>query len=228
MKQIEQKIITGQIKVVTGLHIGADNNKIEIGGMDNPIIRNPLNNEPYIPGSSIKGKMRSLLEWDLGLVENSKGKPCSCGREDCPVCRVFGCGNAKTSQDNAQKRGPTRLIVRDAMLSKKDSDCFKNGDSLVEEKSENTIDRITAAAMPRPIERVVPGVCFDFEIVYRVIDIDGDNGKTDIVFFNNTVLKGLKLLQNDYLGGGGSRGSGRIEFINLKDQDNKEITLEEN
>jgi CRISPR-associated protein Csm3 len=166
--------------------------------------------------------MRALLEWKFDKVKESGGKPCGCGKEDCPVCRVFGSANSKNTE--AHKRGPTRLIVRDAKLSEEDRNRFREGKPLVEEKSENSLNRITAEANPRPIERVVPGVKFDFELVYRIIDT-GDEGKTDEKNFEAVVKEGLRLLQNDYLGGGGSRGSGRIEFIELKDEANKEIGL---
>src|SRR3989338_11494456 len=65
MKFIRYKTITGIMQCVSGLRIGGSKDTIEIGGMDNPIIRNPLDKFPYIPGSSIKGKMRSLLEWEI-------------------------------------------------------------------------------------------------------------------------------------------------------------------
>lgn len=224
MKQIALKKITGKIVVKTGLHIGADNNSVEIGGMDNPIIRNPVTLEPYIPGSSIKGKMRALLEWKLDIVKNNEGKPCNCGRPDCPVCRVFGSANSSKNTENAKLRGPTRLIVRDALLSAEDSASFLNGTPIVEEKSENSLNRITAEANPRPIERVIPGVKFDFEIDYRVIDT-GDSGALDNKLFKDTVCEGLRLLQNDYLGGGGSRGNGQISFEELKDENGQVITL---
>ncbi|MEL5720919.1 MAG: type III-A CRISPR-associated RAMP protein Csm3 [Treponemataceae bacterium] len=217
MEQIALKKITGQIEVVTGLHIGAGSDKVEIGGMDNPIIRNPLTREPYIPGSSIKGKMRALLEWAENKVQVNDGKPCSCGESDCPICRVFGCGNSRRNAGEAKERGPTRLIVRDAILSSEDSNKFMEGKSIIEEKSENSINRITAEANPRPIERIVPGVKFDFELVYRIIDT-GDGGEKDREFFETVVKKGLKLLESDYLGGGGSRGNGRIKFCDLKDE----------
>lgn len=221
MKQIETKKITGKIKVITGLHIGAGNDKVEIGGMDNPIIRNPLTQEPYIPGSSIKGKMRSLLEWHLNKL-GTDGKPCDCGSADCKICRVFG--SANKSKDGDKKKGPTRIIVRDAKLSQDWADKFKGGKAIIEEKSENSLNRITAEANPRPIERVVPDVTFDFEILYRIIDMD-DNGDTDRKYFDEVVKKGLKLLQDDYLGGGGTRGNGQIEFVELKDENGKEISL---
>ncbi len=222
MKQIALKTLTGKIVVKTGLHIGAGNDKVEIGGMDNPIIRNPLTYEPYIPGSSIKGKMRSIMEWKLDKLKDTGGKPCSCGKADCPICRVFGSANMKS--DEAKLRGPTRLIVRDAVLTKEWSEKFKKGTTIVEEKSENSLNRITAEANPRPIERVVPGVEFDFEISYRVLDTD-DGGKTDEEYFKSVVLESLKLLQNDYLGGGGSRGNGQIEFKDLKDESGKSVSF---
>ena len=223
MKQIGSKKIQGRIVVKTGLHIGAGNDKVEIGGMDNPIIRDPFTREPYIPGSSIKGKMRALLEWKFDKVKENGGKPCGCGKEDCPVCRVFGSANSKNTE-MAHKRGPTRLIVRDASLSEEDRKKLRAGRPLVEEKAENSLNRITAEANPRPIERVVPGVKFDFELVYRIIDT-GDGGDTDTKNFEAVVIEGLRLLQNDYLGGGGSRGNGRIEFADLKDEDNKKIEI---
>lgn len=221
MKQITLKKITGIIEVKTGLHIGAGNDRIEISGMDNPIIRNPLTQEPYIPGSSIKGKMRSLLEWMLEKVLVD-GKVHSCSDKECPICRVFGAGNSKDNENSS--RGPTRVIVRDAVLTPEWSQKLKDGERFVEEKMENSINRITAVANPRPIERVVPGVTFDFEMVYRIIDT-GDEGKTDEKYFTEVVLKGLKALQNDYLGGGGTRGNGQIEFKNLKDENGNEIKL---
>lgn len=222
MKQINTKKISGKIIVKTGLHIGTGNDKVEIGGMDNPIIRNPLTNEPYIPGSSIKGKMRSLMEWKFDKLKNTVGKVCSCGKADCEICRVFGSANTKSEE--AKDRGPTRLIVRDAVLTEDWKKKFREGKSIVEEKNENSLNRITAEAMPRPIERIVPNVEFDFEISYRVIDT-GDGGSTDEKYFNEVVLESLKLLQNDYLGGGGSRGNGQIEFKDLVDENKNPIIL---
>lgn len=225
MKQICIKKISGKIVIKTGLHIGAGNEKVEIGGMDNPIIRNPLTREPYIPGSSIKGKMRSLMEWKLGKLLNTKGEPCNCGKADCEICRVFGSANNGKKEDvNQSSRGPTRLIVRDAVLTKEWSEKFREGKTIIEEKNENALNRITAKANPRPIERVVPGVEFEFEISYRVIDT-GDNGNLDNANFESVVKESLRLLQNDYLGGGGSRGNGEIEFKDLVDENGTGITL---
>lgn len=222
MKQMYMKKLTGKIVVKTGLHIGAGNDKVEIGGMDNPIIRNPLTNEPYIPGSSIKGKMRSLMEWKLDKLKTTGGKVCSCGKAECKICRVFGSANTKSEE--SKDRGPTRLIVRDAVLSEEWKKKFAEGKSIIEEKSENSLNRITAEATPRPIERVVPGVEFDFEISYRIIDT-GDGGSLDENCFKEVVLESLKLLQNDYLGGGGSRGNGQIEFKDLVDENSNPVNL---
>jgi len=226
MRQIRSKKLTGLIVVKSGLHIGGGNDKVEIGGMDNPVIRNPFTREPYIPGSSIKGKMRALLEWKEGKVKDSNGEPCKCGKPDCHICRVFGSGNAnnREAQDKARARGPSRLIIRDAELTEESRKSFSEGKPIIEDKTENCLNRITAHANPRPIERVVPGVKFNFELVYRIIDID-DNGKNDEEMFNTVVLEGLRLLQNDYLGGGGSRGNGRVEFADLKDETGAAVQL---
>lgn len=220
---VKIRTVRGTLVVKTGLHIGAGNDRIEIGGMDNPIIKDPSDGMPYIPGSSVKGKMRSLLELLYDKVARNEGRPCSCGRSDCPVCRVFGAAIDRKNDLEARKRGPTRLIVRDSRMSQASREKFKS--AVVEEKNENNLNRITAEANPRPIERVVPGVEFDFEIAYRIFDIEGDGGKTDESYFVKTVLAGMALLQRDYLGGGGSRGSGRIEFKDLVDDSGASVSL---
>lgn len=226
LRLVTIKTIKGQLEVKTGLHIGTGNDSIEIGGMDNPIIKDPVSFEPYIPGSSIKGKLRSLMELLLipdKIAENG-GKPCNCGSPDCPICRVFGAAiDRKKSDEENKNRGPTRLIVRDARLSNDSRRAF-SGKSLTEEKSENSLNRITAEATPRPIERVVPGVQFEFEVGYRVFD-DGDGGRKDEALLREVVIAGLTVLQNDYLGGGGSRGNGRIEFKDLQDESGNPINL---
>jgi len=223
MKLKGYKKITGKISLVTGLHIGGSSDVIEIGGMDNPVVKNPLTGDPYIPGSSLKGKMRSLLEWKTGNISKT-GDPHSWndhkdneGR-DCPICRIFG-----TSSSEADI-GPTRLIVRDAFLSDESIENIKNqGKMLTEEKYENTINRITARANPRSIERVTAGISFEFEMVYRIFDIENVQ-KTDEELFNY-VLHGLKFIQQDTLGGSGSRGCGKVEFMDLKDENGKTIDL---
>lgn len=219
MKQLGVKILKGRLRVVTGLHIGGGTDALEIGGMDNPIIRQPLSNEPYVPGSSLKGKMRSLSEWHFGRLHKD-GKTHVCADGDCPVCRVFG-----ATEENPE-RGPTRLIVRDAALAPEWRKRFTDGDPIVEEKHENAINRLTAVANPRPLERVVPGVEFDLELAYRVLDT-GDGGATDERFFREVVLRALRLVEDDCLGGHGSRGSGRVKFVDLVDEKGNPVSLPE-
>lgn len=229
MKLKEHKTIKGIIEVVTGLHIGGSTNTIEIGGKDNPVIKHPITKEPYIPGSSLKGKMRSLLEWKLGKIDTDPesrnfGKVHKCSETDCPICLLFG----TTAEDS--KVGPTRLIFRDAVLSKEYKNKMKqkietwSPENVSEEKYENTINRITARANPRNFERVPSGVEFSFEISYRVFE-DGDDGTTDNKLLNY-VIDGLKLIEKDALGGAGSRGSGQVKFW-VQNKEGKLKSLEE-
>lgn len=217
MKLIKIRTINGRLRVVTGLHIGASNENIEIGGLDNPIIKDPLpgSKAPYIPGSSLKGKLRSLIEIKEGrYVKEGKGKggPCNCGKKECPVCAVFGTSAANRPED----LGPTRIVVRDAHLSKyKDEknpksweERFREGDLPMEIKYENSINRITGVANPRPLERVPAGVDFDFNLTFKVFE-----GDSDIYYF--ALLKAMKLLELDALGGAGSRGCGQIKFVDV-------------
>lgn len=217
MKLITHKIIRGEIECITGLHIGGSSETIEIGGMDNPIIKHPITELPYIPGSSIKGRMRSLLELKYEMYESGGGvhrfKGHNCKEINCHVCRIFG-----TSADTSDI-GPGRLLVRDAHLDSESVEKLKNlkrdkGLPYSEEKFENTIKRINASANPRSIERVPAGIKFNFELVYRVFDM-GDEGKTDLDLLKH-VKEGLKLIENDALGGSGSRGSGKVKFNNIK------------
>ncbi len=215
MKLEKVRTIKGSIRVITGLHIGASSENIEIGGLDNPIIKDPLpgSNAPYIPGSSLKGKLRSLIEIKEGRFVASgklKGNPCDCGKKDCPVCPVFGTSSAKRPED----LGPTRIVVRDAHLSKEWSDRFKKGDLPMEIKYENTLNRITGAANPRPLERVPASVEFDFNIAFKEFEGDPED-------YFTTVLKGMRMLELDALGGSGSRGCGQIKFVNITIDDDQ-------
>jgi len=212
MKLEKVRTIKGRIRVMTGLHIGASNENIEIGGLDNPIIKDPLpgSGAPYIPGSSIKGKLRSLTEVKEGRFDN-KGNPCNCGKKDCPVCPVFGTSAANRPDD----LGPTRIVVRDAHLSQEWSDRFKSGDLPMEVKYENTINRITGVANPRPLERVPAGVDFDLNITFKIFENDPDS-------YFTTVLQSMRLLELDALGGAGSRGCGQIKFTDVLIDDEKQ------
>ncbi|MDP2604160.1 MAG: type III-A CRISPR-associated RAMP protein Csm3 [Deltaproteobacteria bacterium] len=216
MKLVTHRVITGKIKLVTGLHIGGGGETIQIGGMDNPVIKNPLDNYPYIPGSSLKGKMRSLLEWKYD--KSPDGNPCKCSQ--CDICRLFGTSGADDST-----LGPTRIIVRDAHLTDGSRDTLnrmrqEKGLLYAEEKYENSIDRLKGTAKnPRPTERVPAGIDFDFEIVLRVFD--GDQEVTHL----DKLKEALRLLQADALGGSGSRGYGKVQFADCKDETGAEFIL---
>ncbi|MGC9455733.1 MAG: type III-A CRISPR-associated RAMP protein Csm3 [Phycisphaerae bacterium] len=203
----ESRLVSGQIEVVTGLRIGANVETMEISGLDNPIIRNPANDEPYIPGSSLKGKLRSLAEWYLGELPLPSGDLVRDCKTDGSVARVFG-----VAAQRQRQVGPTRTLVRDARLSKQDRRSFAQGREITEVKTENSINRLTAMANPRPMERVLPGVRFAFEIVYRIFDAEGDGGRTDEENFERVLLTAMRLLEQDYLGSSGSRGCGQIRF----------------
>lgn len=201
-------LVTGQIRAVTGLRIGGGSTGIEIGGVDNVVVRNPLTNEPYIPGSSLKGKMRSLLERHTKAEQNRpihKIKLHECKSDDayknCSVCRIFGVAGEK------EFATPSRLYVRDVHLteeSRKKLEAARTELPLTEVKWEAAIDRVTSAAVPRQMERVPAGAVFEpFEFIFNFYE------QNDTKLFM-TFLQTLELLQDDYLGGGGSRGSGKI------------------
>jgi len=207
-----------KIRVLTGLHIGGSKENVEIGGIDNIVIKVPVlkldeaieRDVPYIPGSSIKGKMRALLEW-VEKPEGSmqvialtyKGEPCHCGK--CKVCKLFG------AHKNAKTEEPVRLRVEDFYPTRETIDMWKrflDGD-FIEVKTENTINRITAKANPRHQERVIPFSEFTGFIKIRV-------HKEDRKELYDTIIRGIQLLEDDYLGGSGSRGYGKVKFIKEK------------
>lgn len=209
MKLNKIRHISGSVTILTGLHIGAGKDSIEIGGMDQPIVKHPISGAPYIPGSSLKGKMRSLLEIYFPSKDTAadlnKGKPCGCAQQSCPICVTFG-----TSSDKKDSTlGPTRLIVRDAMLSDKDRVSFEKGELPMEVKYENSIHRVKGVAEnPRPLERVPAGVSFDFHLAFKEFEGDDPN-------LLDFVYKGLKLIELDALGGCSSRGCGQVRFDGL-------------
>lgn len=207
MKLDGYKIITGTIICETGLHIGGSAEQIEIGGVDLPIIKHPVSGAPFIPGSSLKGKMRSQLERKEGVRNN--GEPCNCGDSACKICIVFG-----AHKNTRHSLGPTRILVRDAYFNKKTQDAYEQhlkekGTPYIEKKTENTVHRVTGtAAHPRSQERVPAGAEFDMEIVMQIYENDRD----DLVEF---IKEGLRQVQHTYLGGFGSRGSGKVSFSAL-------------
>lgn len=205
MKLLKKIIYTGRIVLKTGLHIGGTNAGMNIGGPDNFVVRNPINNLPYIPGSSLKGKLRSLVEVFYG--ETNNGKPSN--TVDSKSGALFGV-SASTNNDHCH---PSRLIVRDAEL---DPNCcdFSNTDLFyTESKTEASINRITAKANPRTFERVPAGAEFNLSMVLNVFDDDNENE------LKETLKKAIELLEDDYLGGNGSRGYGQVKFTELKEDE---------
>lgn len=201
-----------EIHALTGLHIGGSAAALEIGGIDNPVIRDALTGAPYIPGSSLRGKMRSQLEKVKGVVQNqSIGKDVKihiCKKqpeyETCEVCQVFGVPG------ESEATGPTRLVVRDAMLIPNSLKGARTDFSYTEVKTEVAIDRVTSAATPRNLERVPAGAIFGpVEMVFSIYE------EKDIARLQ-TVLQCLQLVEDDYLGGAGSRGSGKVAFRHMK------------
>ncbi len=221
-------IITGEIEAVTGLHIGGAAAGLDIGGIDNPIIRHPVTREPYIPGSSLRGKMRSLLDRHFGKEANhyiQQREPvvrvhvCEDEGEyaECPVCQIFGVTPGERERRGWSSLRPARIIVRDVHLAR-DHEATerlrraKTDLPFTEVKWEAAIDRITAAAVPRQNERVPAGAIFaPFEFVYSIYDLNGNGSARDIERLGY-VFKAMELLEDDYLGGYGSRGAGKIRF----------------
>jgi CRISPR-associated protein Csm3 len=194
--------ITGEIEVVTGLHIGTQNAYSAIGAVDSPVIRDPLTKLPIIPGSSLKGKLRTLLARSRSdkLLLNKWNK-------DSPeILRLFGSSGSKDDKEPIEH---SRLQFSDCFL-KNAEELKKREAPLTEIKFENTIDRATSIANPRQIERVIRGAVFNFRLIY---DLD-DPARAAKDF--DVISEGFRLLSGDYLGGHGSRGSGRIEFKNLQ------------
>ncbi|MBW1800286.1 MAG: type III-A CRISPR-associated RAMP protein Csm3 [Deltaproteobacteria bacterium] len=214
MKLVDMKEIKGKVTLISGLHIGAGDMEMKIGGTDNPVIKHPHSMEPFIPGSSLKGKVRSLLEMRSGLMIKSDGKPLSpshlkgCSAEEKQegekILKLFGASGA--DDEHSEKLGPTRVSFADASLNedwKKSAD--ENQLPLTEVKSENSINRIKGTAEnPRFTERVPSGTVFNFCVTLKTME--NDEGLEDFL------LEGLRLLQMDALGGNGSRGYGKVEF----------------
>lgn len=211
--------ITATLELVTGLRIGAGDSEMHIGGVDNTVIKHPHTQSPYIPGSSLKGKMRSLLEWRSGAVKEEalgwKDYEKASGSVQAEVKRIlqlFGIsGDAKLRIEDITTIGPTRISFWDCNLNPAwEAQIREDNFSLTEVKSENRINRISGVAEhPRQTERVPAGAQFDFRLSVKKLAGDSDELFT-------TVLQGLKLLELDSVGGSGSRGYGKVKFLNIK------------
>ena len=221
------KEIKGTIKLLSGLHIGGGDDTMKIGGIDNQVVKDPNTNEPYIPGSSLKGKMRSLLEWRYGLVnlqrpKNKEGEPFSSKfiwkdkektqfwdaafqdegllKKAENLLKLFG--------DKDGEFGITRISIGDCFITEETRNKYHQSKiTLSEAKYENVIDRCNGTAKhPRQTERVPAGVEFEFNIRYKVLPGDDEE------VFREIIKEGLRLIEQDYLGGNGSRGYGRVKF----------------
>jgi len=209
--------IKGKIILRSGLHIGSGDMEMQIGGTDNPVIKHPHTQEPYIPGSSIKGKVRALLEMRSGLMDKTEGNPLSIKvlkglsgekKAECEkILKLFGASGAEVEDMDEFNLGPTRVAFADCALDDEwKKKASKNFLPLIEVKSENTINRIKGTAYnPRFTERVPADAEFEFCVTLKQLGED----ENDLEAF---LLEGLKLLSVDYLGGSGSRGYGRIHF----------------
>ncbi|QID34160.1 type III-A CRISPR-associated RAMP protein Csm3 [Hydrogenobacter sp. T-8] len=233
-------VLEYELQALTGLRIGGSKENFDIGGLDNPVIKTYISipnfyedgsdlpkGTPYIPGSSLKGKIRSLLEWSTGRVEEmirkakeegkredvvkTAGSPCDCGK--CSICILFGTGNAKTLENLPlqEQPGPPRLIFSDAYPTKKTLEMLQKelGEGIFTEiKTENQINRINSRANPRKVERVPAGAVFVGRIVLNLYKEEDKN-------LLSLLLQGMRMLEYNYLGGYGSRGSGRVKFEKL-------------
>ncbi|TKK65853.1 type III-A CRISPR-associated RAMP protein Csm3 [Ilyomonas limi] len=201
-KLIKKIEITGMITLLTGLHIGGTNSSMSIGGIDKAVIRNPLTNQPFIPGSSLKGKMRSLLEVSIGAnLQRSSAQVPNGPSKDGSAADLFG----NATGNDTQK--PSRIIVRDCVMTNAKYVFEKTELPYTEGKTEVVIDRITSAANPRQIERVPGGAEFSLNLVVNIWE--KDNNEEELM---KNLFKSLKLLKDDYLGGHGSRGYGQVAF----------------
>lgn len=202
MSQFTKIKIEGKIELLSGLHIGGSTAFAAIGAVDSPVIKDPVNNLPMIPGSSIKGKIRFLLAQAMNqkVAEDPN-------QDDSKITRLFGASMGGGEKGDQIIRG--RLLFRDSLLTNKAVLDELGVRTYTETKFENTIDRRTAEASPRQIERAIRGSQFSFELIYEL-----DNQEEAEEDFE-TILTGLQLLELDYLGGNGSRGYGRVRFKDI-------------
>ncbi len=235
MKLTAKVFIEGTIVTETGLHIGGSKSAMDIGGIDLNVIKTaPHRNQPsipYIPGSSLKGKLRTMLARETGKLNPED--------DEIYVKEIFGIAGDKQPKEEiiVKKVEPitTRLLVRDAFMNVAHFEQTFDTDEIefryTEGKWENTIDRKSGTAQhPRQLERVPAGAEFEFEMVFDVYDNKPEE------FYIHHIIRALRLLQDDYLGGSGSRGYGKIRFENVEffrktiadyEQDNAKVKIED-
>ncbi len=201
--------ITGTLEVVTGLHIGGSSAFAAIGAVDSPVIKDNITGDPILPGSSLKGKMRTLLakKYNETFAKNPD-QDADCIRD------LFG------SAANGKPR-PGRLLFSDMYLTQENKEALKQYNIIhpVEVKFENTVNRATAVANPRQIERVIRGTEFGLNLVYETPagqDMDEAALEEKILEEFRLLCDGFRLMKYDYLGGNGSRGYGKVLFKDLQ------------
>lgn len=204
MKYLKHYIkCTAKIKILTGMLVGGQKEGIMIGGIDNPIIRNPVTGRPYLPGSTLKGRFRMALELkyrDTNDEPFGVGPSTNIGNRSL-VVKMFGSGSPKKIEQ------PTRCIFRDSYLSSGFEDY-----SQTEEKTEVKMDRYKQSAMKggnRTSERIADGAKFDFEVMIRIFEDDNEDE------FQNRIREAIHIIELEYLGGSGTRGYGRVKFEDL-------------
>ena len=203
------QVYEGTITLKSGLKIGGSDNEMRIGGVDSPVIKNPLTHEPYIPGSSLKGKIRSLLELVSGHMGETNGAPLTMATANDEwskiIVKLFG----QSADSKSSDKVIARLSFWDCYLENESKEKIKqlNNNRYTEVKTENSINRITGTAEnPRQMERVPASAVFDFKLTMKIIE--GDK-KEDL---EKVLKQGIKLLESDSLGSSGSRGYGKVEF----------------
>ena len=216
--------LRAEIELLTGLHIGGADAGLEIGGVDKPVIRNALTNQPYIPGSSLKGKLRSLMEKAYGAPQTSKihqnvyvhmPENLATYQQYEMIAGLFG---SLPERRGFQLTNPTRLTVRDVQLTAQSIEDLKRMRTdlpFTEIKWEAAIDRVTSAASPRQIERVPAGAIFGpAEFIFSLY-VAADDSAVRVAKLFRYLVEALGHLEDDYLGGMGSRGSGQVRLRSL-------------
>lgn len=201
--------IKGTMTALEGIHVGGNNEGTKVGGCDNPVIKNPLTGYPYIPGSTIKGCMRSITERSESYnVKSFNGMPCGCGKADCIVCKMFG-----PHKNTNHQAGEPRIIFRDMQINKAFEDGLysdnKSLNDIIEIKASTMVDRVTNTAKGgslRNIERIVAGTVFDCEFVLKILT--GDN-EDELINCLKDMIKTVEIMG---IGSKTSSGSGEVKF----------------
>ncbi len=205
IKMWEPIVKNYKIILKTWLHIGGSDLGLKIGGIDSSVVKNPLTNEPYIPWSSIKWKMRAsleMIEWDYSKKYWASEKI----DNDSNIAKSFWMAttNLKIS---------SRLIFSDFEMTNEYKEEFKKlwAVDFMEDKSENSVPRFLKwPANPRHIERVPAWVEFEWKII--ITPVEWENWITEEEL-NEVLEKWVYYLNNFWLGWWVSRWNGRIEMI---------------